>query len=74
MPKPITTVADCHATMARLSHSHPYWMAMYEDAPPMATEPLQELLDSAPNPFARGVIIGKLSILREISTLTDVAL
>lgn len=72
MPKPSTTVADCHATMARLSHSHPHWMAMYEDAPPMSTEPLQELLDSAPNAFARGVIIGKLAILREISSLTEV--
>lgn len=65
------TITDCHAAMAALAHTHPWWMAEYEDAMPFNTEPLQELLDSAPNDFARGVIIGKLSVLRDISTLTD---
>ena len=63
------SVVSCHAAMASLSSSHPDWMAMYEDADPMAVGPLQELLDNAPNEFATGVIIGKLSILREMPTL-----
>jgi hypothetical protein len=65
----VQTVADCHAAMASLSVSHPDWMALYEDSPPMTVASLQELLASAPTPFAGGVIIGKLSILREISPL-----
>ncbi len=64
-PNTLKTIADCHSEMASLSASHAYWMAQYEDAPPMVVEPLEELLDSAPNAFARGIIIGKLSILRE---------
>jgi hypothetical protein len=71
MKTSVDTITDCHAAMAALAHTHPYWIAEYEDAIPFRTEPLQELLDSAPNEFARGVIIGKLSILRDISTLTD---
>ena len=68
-PNTLKTVPDCHAAMARLSASHANWMAKYEDAPPMVMKPLEELLDSAPNAFARGVIVGKLSILREIDHL-----
>jgi hypothetical protein len=66
-PNTLKTIADCHADMAKLSVSHAYWMAKYEDASPMVVEPLEELLDSAPNAFARGVIVGKLSILREMT-------
>lgn len=65
------TIADCHLAMADLAQSHPFWMADYEDAMPFSSEPFQELLNGAPNDFARGVIIGKLSILRDISTLTE---
>jgi len=65
------TITDCHAAMAALAATNPWWMAEYEDAIPFASEPLQELLESAPNDFARGVILGKLSILRDISSLTD---
>jgi hypothetical protein len=68
-PKTLKTIADCHADMAKLSVSHAYWMANYEDAPPLVVEPLEELLNSAPNAFARGVIVGKLSILRELGHL-----
>lgn len=62
----LKSVVSCHAAMASLSVSHPEWMAKYEDADPMAVGPLQELLDNAPNEFSKGVIIGKLSILREM--------
>ena len=65
------TITNCHSAMEALAATHPFWMVDYEDAMPFNTVPLQELLDSAPTDFARGVIIGKLSILRDISTLTD---
>lgn len=72
MESPASTVTiDCYSDMAALAHTHPFWMAEYEDVVPFSSEPLQDLLDSAPNDFARGVIIGKLSVLRDISTLTD---
>jgi hypothetical protein len=67
----LDTITECHSAMATLAATHPFWMAEYEDAMPFDTEPLQELLESAPNDFARGIIVGKLSILRDISTLTD---
>ena len=65
------TLSECHTAMAALAATHPLWMAEYEDATPFCSEPLQELLESAPTEFARGVILGKLSLLRDISTLTE---
>jgi hypothetical protein len=57
---------------ADLSKSHPEWFDQYETADFTAgiTDELVDLLESAPNGFAAGLIYGKLSAIQSVSALT----
>lgn len=70
--RPIDTQTQQREFAARfeqLEQSHPQWAALYEtaDFSSASSEDVLELLASAPNDFAAGLMYGKVSVLRSMS-------
>lgn len=62
----------CHDLMTSIGRTDPGWMAYYEDALPDTAdrEVVIDLMRSAPNPFAMGVLYGKFLLRIEIAQIT----
>lgn len=65
-------LARCHADMSRLQNDAPDWYAFYEDAQPDSAEKavLIELMRTAPNDFARGLLYGNILMRMTIAGIT----
>ena len=66
----LATPHDLVATLfAQLQEDHPDWIEMYDqtDFSHTCREEVDDLLRSAPNGFAAGLVYGKLTILQELA-------
>jgi hypothetical protein len=54
----------CMAPMNDLARCHPEWMAQFDDVEPDIADlaDLVMLLETAPSPFAQGLVYGKLTL------------
>lgn len=66
-------INKCHELMDAVNRTDPGWMAMYEDALPDSAERevIVDLMKSAPNHFALGVLYGKFLMRMQIAEMTD---
>lgn len=71
---PAPAVRQCMAHLNQLREQHPEWFDEYDDALVDVVadrQVLEQLLESAPNEFLRGLIYGKLAMRAQISALTE---
>jgi hypothetical protein len=69
-------VMQCVEEMQKLQQTHPLWWSDYDDAQMDIScdrAVLEELLETAPTPFARGVVFGKIVFRQQIAALTEEA-
>lgn len=67
-------VVQCMATMNEMREEYPDWFAEYEDAGVDLVADraqIESLLATAPTPFLKGMIYGKLAMRLQISNLTE---
>jgi hypothetical protein len=67
------SIFDCISEMQELANSHPDWYADYEDAQAdigCDRDVLSQLLETAPTPFASGVVFGKILLRQQVASVT----
>ena len=67
-------VVKCVEEMQQMQETHPRWWSEYEDAQMDIScdrAVLEGLLQTAPTPFARGVVFGKIVFRQQIAALTE---
>lgn len=67
-------VVECMTTMNQLRQEYADWFAEYEDAGvdlEADRQQMEALLQSAPTPFLKGMMYGKLAMRMQISNLTE---
>lgn len=62
----------CERKVTELQMAHPDWSDLYEDTVPDSAlrEEVVELLHSAPNDFAKGLMYGKYLMRQELAAVT----
>ena len=64
---------SCHRDLLRLQHAAPDWFAYYDDAQPDSAERavLVDLLKTAPDDFAKGLMYGLFIMRQNIAGMTQ---
>ena len=68
----VATLASCQSKLIQLQNQAPDWFAFYEDSMPDTADraTLVELLRTAPNDFAKGVLYGKFVMRMDMAAIT----
>lgn len=66
-------VGRCDRKMAEVQTNFPDWFELYDDINPdnAPRDEVSELMASAPNDFALGLIYGKFTMRMELAAVTD---
>lgn len=73
-PSPSPAVLECMTYLNQQRELHPEWFDEYDDAMVDVVadrQVMEQLLDTAPNEFLRGLMYGKLAMRQQIATLTE---
>lgn len=67
-----TVLLHLQQKMIEIREADPEWFAQYEDRDPITadSETLRSMLDSAPNEFAGGLIVGFIIFRQQLAILT----
>lgn len=73
MKQDVSVLLSLQEKMVSIKESDPEWFAEYEDRDPMVADraSLKMLLDTAPNEFAQGLIVGVIMLRQQIAIVTD---
>jgi len=66
-------LASCHQSLIDLQNTAPDWFAFYEDSQADSAEraTLVELMRTAPNDYAKGLVYGFFIMRQTIASMTD---